>query len=1204
MKELIDKLSLGMIDYEIPKISVNIENENLNNKNPKGIDKSFMPEELYEGTFQIVNIGAGKLKGILYSTSRHVKIKTKVFSGDKSVIRYVIDTCCLKEGMEINGEISIVSNGGEIEIPFHIKITEKQIHTYSGEIKNMFHFTDYVQKDYDHALRLFVSDWFAEFVAKDGILKTRYEALRPGTDKSIALDEFLIAAGKKKAINIEVKQKELFYENLQKDYEDRLVLQKDNWGYVRAEIKSKGSFLELEKKKITGEDFTGNICEIPYIIKTAGLHEGYNHGVILVKSLRDEIKIPVRIYKYAQNTPVSKSNYLACKKYLVELYRDYLNFRMKLLTMQEWARNSLELLAEMKKIKEEDLFLQLVRAQIMTAQRKETEAKLILEDAAKKLEDMYVRDIENHCFYLYVQAVRERKEECTKKALESIRGYYENGYDDWKLLWMIMYLDENYDRNESLKMIRVKEQYNKGMRSPLMYCETLLVLNNTPSLLRVLDEFEKSVILFGMKNKYVSEKLQKRILDLCEMEKSFDRDIFRILAGMYKTSKTVLLLYEIVGMLIKGGQTAQKYFVWYDRAVQLGLKITGLYEYYMYSISFDYKGRIPDVILMYFVYNLTLNGERLDFLYQKVIEYKDEAPNIYQLYARTIEKYAGECILKGRVNNKLAVVYHEVLKKTVPTSEMAEKLPDILNTCMITCDNPNIREVIVIHKELKKEQHVPLIGKRAYVCIYAEDAAVVFADINGNRYMQTVKYQMKKLLSQEEILKICYEIQPDNLGLLIYLNDRYFRYRKYKEKAMQVMEKLVITRDIRDEYRQFLEEEILQYYSDNSGEEEFAGYLDRMQTEEVSSSLKIKVIQMSAACGLYEKSFGLMSRYGSDLISSNLVLKCVNQMLIQAGEEENEDFIYFSFDAFQRGKYNENTLNYLCRYYYGSTNEMYRIWQAGKSFECESREMEEKIIVQMLFTGKYEAHIGSIFESYIRKGADPKVKWAYFIKRSYDYFVGQEEVEESLFRYMERELSNEEEVHYLCELAWLKYQSEKEELKESQIRLCRKILYEMCSRRKKYEFYKKFAKYFKLPSSVENKTILEYRADPDCEVYVHYLTNGREGQKEKYQTEKMINSCHGIFTCEFLLFYGEAVTYYITEEKQGHEANTYADCLAKTEDRILKQDSLDTGQDNSPYGILNHIIICAGMQKNDVFPDLARDYYVKKRLNESIFTAM
>ena len=37
MKELIDKLSLGIIDYDIPVAETDLEN----------IDMSFMPEELY-----------------------------------------------------------------------------------------------------------------------------------------------------------------------------------------------------------------------------------------------------------------------------------------------------------------------------------------------------------------------------------------------------------------------------------------------------------------------------------------------------------------------------------------------------------------------------------------------------------------------------------------------------------------------------------------------------------------------------------------------------------------------------------------------------------------------------------------------------------------------------------------------------------------------------------------------------------------------------------------------------------------------------------------------------------------------------------------------------------------------------------------------------------------------------------------------------
>ena len=52
MKELIDKLSLGIIDYETPKVSINLNNAKPNNANLNGIDKSFMPDELNSQFFQ------------------------------------------------------------------------------------------------------------------------------------------------------------------------------------------------------------------------------------------------------------------------------------------------------------------------------------------------------------------------------------------------------------------------------------------------------------------------------------------------------------------------------------------------------------------------------------------------------------------------------------------------------------------------------------------------------------------------------------------------------------------------------------------------------------------------------------------------------------------------------------------------------------------------------------------------------------------------------------------------------------------------------------------------------------------------------------------------------------------------------------------------------------------------------------------------
>ena len=105
-----------------------------------------------------------------------------------------------------------------------------------------------------------------------------------------------------------------------------------------------------------------------------------------------------------------------------------------------------------------------------------------------------------------------------------------------------------------------------------------MVLNETPSLLRILDAFEKSVIRFGIKTGMVSEKLAGRIRDICSMERVFEEDTFRILTGLYRQYGSDKLLGEITGMLIKGAKTENRYFEWYDLAVQKNLKLTGLYE--------------------------------------------------------------------------------------------------------------------------------------------------------------------------------------------------------------------------------------------------------------------------------------------------------------------------------------------------------------------------------------------------------------------------------------------------------------------------------------------------------------------------------------------------------------------------------------------------------------------------------------------------
>ncbi len=1182
MKELIDRLALGMIDYEHPTVKINVDS----------IEITLAGKESCEGSFQIYNRGVGKLKGIVYSNDPHVKIKTKTFSGDSTTIKYTIDGFDLQDDVECKGEISIVSNGGEYYIPFLIKCHTQSISSSIGEIRNLFHFADLVQKGYDEALRIFCSTRFPEILlSNDYVLRAQYDALIQGVDKNVAMDEFLIAARKKKEIHLDTEIEERTYDNLEENYQDKIYLRKNQWGYLRADVSCDESFIELDKNVLTGDDFAGNTCQLSYVICKDKLREGYNYATITIRTLLDEWKIPVVVHQAREDGQlITDSTYMQYKKYFAELYRGYLGFRMKKISMSEWIEKTQKLIIKMKKYDRNPLFLCLLQAQLLVIDRKEKDARLLLEEVARNMETILEPKVELQCFYMYVKAILEKKEDVTKEAVEVIREYYNNGHDNWQLLWMLLYLDENYDRNESLKLIRMKELYGKGMCSPLMYYESLAVFHGTPSLLRVFNDFERKVILFGIQNDYLSKALIHRIVELCGEERNFRQDTYEILAALYRKTQSDDILESVVTMLIKGMKTDSAYFEWFDKAVKKNLKLTGLYEYYMYAMPYDYAEPIPNVIFMYFVYNLSLKGERLDFLYSKIVEGKEEVPTIYEMYYRIIEKHVFESVRDGRINDKLAVLYREFLPHIMPTGDMIDSLLGILHTHMITCDNSAVREVVVIHKEMNREERVPFYSGKAYVPIYSEDAAIVFCDLHGNRYMKTVEHRVEHLVRSEEMLKICYEMHPEHLGNLIYIWDQYLRYRKYADKAKEVMERLIDIQDIRQEYRIFLQEEIIEFYANNTDEKQFSQYLQDIRVENMNAKMRAHVIELCVMRGISQRAFQLMSVYGTRHVDSKIVMKCVDSMIQELKFEKREALVRLSLEVFSKKLYNECILMYLAEHYYGSTKDMYRLWEAVDNFQCGNRSLDEKLVVQMLFTGEYANHIGQVFEAYLEKSADEKVRRAYLIKKSYDYFVGQSVIDTKVFAHIALALNNGEEVHYLCELAYLKYQSERETLSEKEIFYCEKLIGEMCQRSKRFEFYKKFRRYFALPQSVENRTILEYRAKPGSVVEVHVMD---EHSEEGYTIRKMTNVCHGIYTADFVLFYGEPLKYYITVECDGEHNVTESTELMLSREHVW--------QDNSIYGVLNNLMVCKEMQEDDTLCELAVDYYVKKKLNKSIF---
>ena len=83
---------------------------------------------------------------------------------------------------------------------------------------------------------------------------------------------------------------------------------------------------------------------------------------------------------------------------------------------------------------------------------------------------------------------------------------------------------------------------------------------------------------------------------------------------------------------------------------------------------------------------------------------------------------------------------------------------------------------------------------------------------------------------------------------------------------------------------------------------------------------------------------------------------------------------------------------------------------------------------------------------------------------------------------------------------------------------------------------------------------------------------------------------------EFILFFGESLQYYITEEKGDDSQLTESGTLARSEEQGAGSDSR--------YRLVNDIVISRSMQDMATMDDLLEEYYRKDYLNGQLFRLM
>lgn len=1186
MKELIGKLSRGQIEYDLPETEISVTS----------IEKSVEQGTVFRGSFEVFNKTEGEIKGIVYSTNEYLRIINSQFIGKNNKIEYELDTRVLEQSDVISGRINIVSNGGEIFIPFNFDIKAEGMLSSIGTISNMFHFLNLVKQEYDEALKLFFTSDFERIILKDNIAgRCMYRGLIKGSSRKRALEEFIVAINKKQKVEFDISDTVREYDSLDESYGDILKLTRSTWGMLEIEVRAEGDFIAEYRAVITDEDFAGNHYEFSYLIDVTKLHAGMNYGKIIFKSMYETHECIITV----DNVKEHDLSLHEVDKCIIGINKLYLDFRMRKCSIDKWADESLALIDRARGFNDDNPLLRLFQAQVYISKKNDNEAKWLIESVTDEVMAKRDEDIALYSYYLYIKALQKRELEYTLMITESIRKYYENGYDRWELLWILLYIDPAYENNKSLKLARIKEQYKLGCHSTLMYYEALYVLNKQPMLLRMINSFELQVFNFGSKYNAIDLRLAVQISELALHEKNFRPVMFHILVRLYEKFENKVILNAILSVLIRGNITSDQYFKWYELGVKANMQVTRLYEYFVMAMPKDYNGDIPNTVLMYYVYNPSLLGEREAFFYSIIIKNKNVHPNVYKNYLANIEHFALEMLRQGRMDVYMSIIYSDILTPAMITQENEKALPKVLNTWEITVSNDKIKEAIIIHKEIAGEDIYGISQGKAYVNIYTDDAIILFRDFKGNRYLNTIEYGLLKVMNKRELSEAAIQGNQDNVFVMAKECEQSLKYHKYLNNGVTMFSNIMSDDRFKREYKDFILQDIIEYFLDNYDGEELDEYLREIEVNKLSRKSRLPIIELMIMRGLYKEALDVLARYGTFGIDERKLLKLCTYVIRENFEADSDRILRYCDIAFKRGKYDEDSLKYLGEFYNGTTKEMLELWRVSREFAIENRDLEERLIAQMLFSRTSISSIFVVYDSYYKKGAIKLIKNAYLFYESYVYFVMQNPVDEMFFRHLEDELALNEIVPDVCNCAFLYHNADKVSISDNTKELCRDSIEYLEKKGIVFDYFKKFNKWFSISGNILDKTTVEYRTEPKDKIFINYFIDTGcvetdDTKTDEYMSEEMKQVFSGMYVKAFTLFYGEKIDYYITEISNEDVV------LTESSKHLLDDRSIETN--TSRYGRLNDILVCRDLREETIVSSLAEDYYVDNEMVRRLFS--
>ena len=1120
MKKKIQNLSKGIFGSEEPSIELSVEEIHL--------DVEYGAQS--EGVIELRSRNHAEIRALIFSSSRWMRCRETSVAGENIQLHYTFDSSAYAVDDICEGQITILSNGGELSLPFTVRICAPFCESSLGRISDLDQFASLARTDWQEALNIFTGSRFESVFIRNKKGQRIYESLIRSKDKSLAMEEFLCAVRRKEPVHISVSQDLIEFQNLKAPVSERLVIEKDHWGHVRFTVRTEGSFLFVYKESVTEEDFLGSFFQLEYRVRPS--EAKFAGGKIILESANQRIEIPVQCRRDRDQgeRELSRRRLHQFSREYARLYRDYMLGRMG---QAEWARKASEEIDGCLNNSSNPIY-RVIEAEMLAETGRAAQASSCLESVNGR--ELRYQSVVDYSYYLYVNALCREEEQYTQYVKDTVSFYAEGQYrDKWELAVLLNHLEAHRQGSGQImkQFRRLRELYTDKTLGYLYYLEAVRLLNLNPAALSEIGEFEISLFMWGARYDALSRDAASRFADLTLRMRSFHPGYLQAMQKYCEKYEAKPMLEAVLHLMVLGGCRSREDHKWYRLGINSALRTQGMYEAFMDTLDMETCRELPLAVLIYFQYDNHLPAGQRAFLYRYVVEHRAGIEKLFENYNGIIKAFTMEQLRMGRIDNNLAALYDYYLKKESLTPHIVKSLPAVMfkQRLQLSSGTEHLRRIIINYAEIEEEISEEITDGQAVVDLYLDDYQILFEDDHGGRYMSTVDYSLTRMLDAGKYIRRCYEECPGDPKVLLNRSERALKYQMMDDTSIDVYKQTLKLDFVSRHYQKTILKNLIDYYYDNYEGETLEKYLLQIDIHLLGAAERAHIIEYFIQRGLFEKAYRAVNEYGYENIQVKRIMRLASRT-IRAHNYEEQDFLTeMAYSAFAGGRYDEVTLEYLVRYYHGPVENLYAVWKAARTFEVQAFALEERFLCEALFAETMIEEACSVFDVYYREHPDMRIVRAFLSLYSYRYLTGEAQARADVFQILEIELEQIGRAHDICSLALIRYYAEDA---PDGAELYSEIEDEVSSfinRGIVMPFFRKFSGTAQVPRVLTDFTYLVYVTEPDYTVSIRYVKNDEDwSQAENAAMQRVAG---GIFVYTFRLFRGESVRYELTEKGEG-----------------------------------------------------------------------